>query len=449
MSVKIIGIMTGNSLDAVDAVLTDFSEDGGIRDICAHSLPYPSELRQRLLELRSVLQKQDYDIARLPEAYLRPLVDDYTALVAQTVAELRQKSGIAADEIAALGFHGQTCGHFPPSVAGKNPAYTLQIGNPRLLADAVGIPVIYDFRSDDIMNGGEGAPLAPMHNLHIAARLLRDGRQSVAFCNGGNTGNIAVVSAADAVCGWDIGPFNHLADKLMREYKNLPCDKDGAWGRRGQICETLLRHYFNTAARNDAGANFYLQTPPKSSDPAWYILDYDQAFSFADNLRTAEYLSAYSFVYNLSYLPESMPLPELFLLFGGGWKNPLIKADFSALLRGEGVILPEHQDIFAKIMRRLPPQTEVAPADKYGCSGEYMEARIFADMAWCKITNRPFSRPEITNCQMPTVGGVYVLPSKPGDYLLTRLLARCRNPSLPEAKPRLWSRAAKGWQKSA
>ena len=441
--------MTGNSLDAADAVLSDFADDGTIADICAHSLPYPTELRQRLLQLRKLLQEKDYDIACLPQAYLQPLIDDYTALVAQTVRELLQKAEIAAAEVAALGFHGQTCGHFPPSLAGGRPAYTLQIGNPQLLADATAIPVIYDFRSDDVMNGGEGAPLAPMHNLHIAAKLLQNGRQSVAFCNGGNTGNIAVVSgsaANAAVRGWDIGPFNHLPDKLMREYQNLPCDKDGVCGGRGRVCADLLRHYFNTAACNGSGENFYLLPPPKSSDPAWYRLCYDHNFAFADNLRTAEYLSAYGFVYNLSYLQK---LPDLFLLFGGGWKNPLIKSDFAALLQGKGLILPEHQAVFAEIFRRLPPQTEVAFADQYGYSGEYMEARIFADMAWAKIINRPFSRPEITNCRQPTVGGVYVLPSARADCLLPRLLAQYGNCALPEAKPQCWSRAAKNWQKSA
>ena len=76
-------------------------------------------------------------------------------------------------EIAAIGFHGQTCDHFPPSAAGGSEPYTLQVGDPRLLADLTGIPVIYDFRSDDLMNGGEGAPLAPLHNRRIARMMQK------------------------------------------------------------------------------------------------------------------------------------------------------------------------------------------------------------------------------------------------------------------------------------
>ncbi len=143
-----------------------------------------------------------------------------------------------------------------------------------------------------------------------------------------------------------------------------------------------------------------------------------------------------------------MMLPSLYLLFGGGWKNPLMRGDFESLLQGKGLILPEHKVDFAAVYDRLPKKTTVDFADKFGFSGEYMEARIFADMACCKILNRPFSLPETTGCRTPTVGGIYVLPDGSGDCLLTELLRRCGNPARPEKNPLLWSRAAKGWQKS-
>lgn len=98
---------------------------------------------------------------------------------------------------------------FPPSIAGGEPAYTVQVGNAGLLADLTGIPVICDFRSDDIMAGGEGAPLAPVHNLHIAGDLRNKGVFPVAFCNAGNTGNISVITedkdGKNVVRGWESG----------------------------------------------------------------------------------------------------------------------------------------------------------------------------------------------------------------------------------------------------
>lgn len=453
MIIKTIGIMTGNSLDAADAVLSAFDENGGVRDLASFSLPYPPELREAFLALKENIKSYASMAVAAADPLFAGTVESYTRLAAETVNRLLEKSGADKKEVAAIGFHGQTCDHFPPSVAGAGEPYTLQVGDPRLLAVLTGIPVIYDFRSDDLMNGGEGAPLAPLHNRRIAGMMQNKGFDAVAFCNGGNTGNIAVIGREEgkempAVAGWDVGPFNHLPDLLMREHLGRPYDRDGAAGRDGQIRPELLRRLFNGAAVTADGENFYLRRPPKSSDPHWYRKVYDDACSFADNLRTAEYLSAYGFVYNLRYAPSSFPLPSLYLLFGGGWKNPLVRGDFENLLGRKGPILPEHEAVFADIFARLPQNPTVDFADKFGFSGEYMEARIFADMACCKILNRPFSLPETTGCRTPTVGGVYVLPDDDGDYPLTELLRRCGNPARPEKNPLLWSRAAKGWQKS-
>ena len=220
---KTIGVMTGNSLDGVDAVLTDFSGDK-ITDIASVSLPFPVDLTRDLLAFRALVKGK-----AVSEFENAPLFADVlsrsTALVAEAVNAIKQP------DVVAVGLHGQTCDHFPPSVANGEKPYTLQIFDAQKLADLTGIPVIYDFRSDDMMNGGEGAPLAPAHNAHIAADMRAKGFDSVAFCNAGNTGNIAVI-AGDTVLGWDVGAFNHFADKLTREYKGVPCDTNGRFGKR-------------------------------------------------------------------------------------------------------------------------------------------------------------------------------------------------------------------------
>lgn len=452
MSIKTIGIMTGNSLDAVDVVLSAFEDDGNFCDLAFFSLPYPAKLRENFLLLKEKIKGLPSTKELTDDPFFATTIADYTKLTATAVNRLLEKSGIDKAEIAAVGFHGQTCDHFPPSVAGKGEPYTLQVGDAQLLADLTGIPVIYDFRSDDLMNGGEGAPLAPMHNFHLAAMMQKQGFDSIAFCNGGNTGNIAVVNwkgknEMPRIAGWDTGPFNHLPDLLMREHGGISFDKDGAAGSLGNICPELLRQFFKQAAVTASGENFYLRRPPKSSDPHWYRNVYDDAYSFADNLRTAEYLSAYGFVFNLQYVSSESVLPSLYLLFGGGWKNPLVRGDFENLLRKNGLILPEHEAVFAGIYERLPINPTVDFADKFGFSGAYMEARIFADMAYSKIVNRPFSLPETTGCRTPTVGGIYVLPNGGGNYLLSELLQRYHNSAQPEQSPKLQSRAAKGWQK--
>ena len=231
----------------------------------------------------------------------------------------------------------------------------------------------------------------------------------------------------------------------MREYQNMPKDKDGEYGKKGTISIELLRKLFENAAKNANGENYYLNVPPKSSDPHWYSKVYDDKLSFFDNLRTAEYLASYSFVYNFKYLPDISRLPDVYVLFGGGWKNPIILDDFVKLINAKAPILPEHRTVFDEIYKRMPENTIIDFADKFGFSGEYMEARIFADMAYSKIINAPFSYPDITGCQKPTVGGIFVLPRSGKKYLLQELLQKYANPAVAETAPKLWSRAAKMW----
>ncbi len=423
-----IGVMTGNSLDAVDAVLTHFEGDK-ISDICGHSREIPSNISFGFRRLKEMLAQNDGDIKNIasnPKLHFKDLHDAYVRLVAQTVNELIEKSNFEKNKIDAIGFHGQTCYHLPPSVAatGKQPN-TLQIGSGQMLSDLTHLPVAFDFRSDDLMNGGEAAPLAPVHNQHLARDLKTKGIFPVAFCNGGNTGNIAIVYE-NKVIGWDTGPFNHFVDYLMRSEKHENCDWNGKYGKQGKIDLSLLNELFNHAVQTQSGENFLLKNPPKSSDPAWYKTTpklIDTNIAFADRVRTVEFFSAYIFAYALRHSP--IGTPSHFLIFGGGWNNPIIKNDFQNLLRGKAPILPEHEKIFQKIKKT---DAEIVWSDDYGYNGKYMEARIFADMAKCLLTQTPFTYPETTGCKEPTVGGILVYPG--------------------QKNTQLWSRAAKGWKSS-
>ena len=454
-AVRIIGIMTGNSLDGVDVVLTEF-DNGSITDLGSCSVPYPRSLTEKMLQLRAHIKEIGADMEKMSEDKLSlSTIEEYTRLVAETVNGFIKRKEFRKEDITALGFHGQTCDHFPPSIAGKKPAYTIQVGDAQLLADLTGIPVIYDFRSDDIMAGGEGAPLAPIHNLHIAEDLREKGVFPVAFCNAGNTGNISIITinkeGKKVVKGWDVGPFNHYTDYLVRIHKGLPYDDGGKLASQGRIIPELLREIFNNVAVDEKGRNFYLQIPPKSSDPSWYRLIESldcKHYSFADTLRTVLYLSSYGFVHSLSHLSADLQMPTDFLIFGGGWKNPLALNDFKNLLYGKGLILPEHQETFRSIWSRFSKMPTVEWSDKFGYSGQYMEARIFADMAYSRIIGAPFTFPEGTGCREPIIGGIYTLPSNKKNFLLVELLKLYNTSDLNMDKqsPKFWNRAVKGWQ---
>lgn len=481
-----IGVNTGNSLDAADAVLTRFGVDGSIEDIDSASTPLPTELTEGLRSFRTSIMDSKGDMpasmkhfnsVRLTALHWKDaseLIDEFTSFVSKTVRSLQNKLQPTADfdgVIDLIGFHGQTCAHQPPSIAGnEGQTYTIQIGNGQLLADQTRCTVVYDFRSDDLMNGGEAAPLAPIHHEHLASSLRQKGKFPIAFCNAGNTGNISVITErrdkSVLVTGWDVGPFNDYPDKLMQSEKGLPCDLDAAIGKTGNVNAELLRKLFEHSSITEKGENYLLQPPPKSSDPQWYRVipelagTAEDAPPFSDRVRTAEYFAAYVFFYSLKWIPEELPLPCAFALCGGGWNNPISRMHFEALLRADfssAPVLDEHLDLFKSIATRIkanPTALEIGMADEFGFSGQFMEARLFGDAAINRIMGVPFSRPETTGCKTPTVLGVIRFPDRNIDEASPRLrnwISRFNSLEVGFDSGKLsfdprWSRAAAGWQ---
>ncbi len=482
----VVGLMTGNSIDGVDAVLTRFGSNGEIVDLCSHSIAMPDDIRNNLIKLRSSIAHAHGQMERAIEdfdgthaASFDDVQGAYTELLARAVRELQEKAKDAlksAGPIDLIGSHGQTCAHVPPSVAGtsdKDVVYTVQIGDPQQLADATGITVVADFRSDDIMNGGEGAPLAPIHHLHLAKARQARGELPIAFCNAGNTGNISIVfedtsSKELVVRGWDVGPFNNFTDKLMNRERGERMDKDAVLARRGRINQALLSHLFSRSVRNAQGGNFLLQAPPKSSDPEWYQLLPEllgeapvngEVLSLEDRVRTATFFSSYILVHSLSLLPDDGKLPKHFALCGGGWKNPLCREDFSRLLQGNDssdLILEEHLDLFKALWTKLSAVggVVIALSDEYGFDSTSMEARIFADAAVCRINGTPFTLPDVTGVAGPTVAGIVRFPGAQqsnatpalDSWLSHYQSSHCTVDDLRVFDGR-WSRASAGWSK--
>ncbi len=488
-----VGVMTGNSLDGVDTVLTKISETGEIEDVKSHSVASTRELTEQLKHLRSVINECSGDMSLAHQQLVASkngtgtfdeVHDMYIQFVAGAIKELVEsaksdhalKNKYDLDQIDVVGFHGQTCAHFPPSIAKTSDpeiVYTCQIGDGQKLADMVGISVVFDFRSDDLMNGGEAAPLAPVHHQHLAELLRRRGQFPIAFCNAGNTGNFTAISTVKdsgdlSVLGWDVGPFNNYPDKLVQMEHGTECDVDGLIGAQGRISLELLRRLFDTAAVTQDGRNFLLLQPPKSSDPQWYRLIPEltgeteiegQPLNFADRLRTAEYFSAYIYAYALSMIPQNVHLPVHYALCGGGWKNPIPRNHFVGLLNADfevNPVLPEHHDAFHNLRCRHAEQCDapvVALSENYGFDGTAMEARIFADAAVSRIKGDPFTKPATTGARDNTVCGVIRFPEKNESRATPTLqswLQRYRSRDLtidnPDVFDSRWSRATLGWR---
>ncbi len=417
---RIIGNMTGNSMDAIDLVMTEF--DGDVMcDICTYTKAYSKDMQDKIENLRAkVFDKTRAEIELIPE--FSSIHDDYIRQIAECINEMCDKNNIDKNTIAAIGFHGKTLDHNPPSKARTDNSlpYTLQIGSGQMLADLTGIPVVYDFRSDPLMAGFDGAPLVPPHNAHISA-TEGDG----CYYNGGNTSNFALIAEGKALIGADAGPFNEYTDNYIRNHTNEAFDKDGMFGSKGNLDKQLLQELFNF------GRKYYEASLPKSGDPAYYykgqIFQYikHKGIKIEDAVHTFEHFAAYIAVQALSLVPDNIKMPNEMILFGGGWKNPIVRKSFEQLLKGEGYVLPEHQEQFSKLQKRLSK----APKVRNSNFGDYMEARLFADLARYKLENKAWEIPEIVQSGKSIVCGRIAKPSS------TRIkYFDCVN------------RAAKGWQ---
>lgn len=499
-----IGIMTGNSLDGADLVLTRFSRDGGITDLVAHSISSTPELADALRHVRQVINDEKGQMPKVvqrltkdsPFGTFDDIEDRYTKFIADGVRQLSAKAraagiiGVDGEEIDVVGSHGQTCAHCPSSIVRSEVAanassdeldahtYTVQIGDPQKLANLLQLTVVADFRSDDLMHGGEGAPLAPVHHQHLANQTRANGNFPIAFCNAGNTGNISVITedmnnGELKVVGFDTGPFNHFPDKLMQCEKGQSCDVDGAVGISGNVHLGLLKLLFDKAVCTSTGENFLLKPPPRSSDPQWYIVLPElagtsvvasESVRFEDRLRTAEYFSAYIFFYALSHVDVTLKLPSHYALCGGGWKNPVVRQHFEALLRGDNDFSPvllEHREIFGELLDRLKgpdlsSSVMVQDSSRYGFDGTAMEARIFADAAFCRIIGEHFSTPGTTGVKHPVVLGIIRfadLDSNNSSSTVQEWLTEFHSSHLTMDDGRIfdprWSRASAGWKELA
>jgi anhydro-N-acetylmuramic acid kinase len=220
-----IGLMSGTSMDGVDAALVDFSKQkphvAGIE-----SAPIAIDLRASLIALNSSGVDELHNAALATNALMR--------LYAQAVHSLLAKAGLKPQDIRAIGAHGQTVRHRPQMF--DSTGYTIQLCNPSLLAELTGIDVVADFRSRDVAAGGQGAPLAPF--FHRA--WFAQGSSTVGVLNLGGISNLTVLQNDSCTIGFDCGPANALMDFWIHKHTGQSFDEAGYWAASGQVIPALL-----------------------------------------------------------------------------------------------------------------------------------------------------------------------------------------------------------------
>ncbi|MEO7072380.1 MAG: anhydro-N-acetylmuramic acid kinase, partial [Rhodanobacter sp.] len=245
-----VGLISGTSADGIDAVLVDFAQDWP-RLHAAHVEPWPDALRQRLLSVAQAGTALDLD------AFGR-LDVEVGECFANAARHLLEASGTSPQTVRAIGSHGQTLRHRP---AGAHP-FSLQIGDPTVIAERCGIDVVADFRRADVAAGGQGAPLVPV--LH--AKLFADPPRTTVVLNLGGIANISVLRGDGAVSGFDTGPASCLLDAWCMQQRGEAFDRDGAFAASGQVDDALLAALL---------ADPYFAAPaPKSTGREYFHLDW-------------------------------------------------------------------------------------------------------------------------------------------------------------------------------
>lgn len=248
-----IGLMSGTSLDGVDGVLCRLGQDGRWGGVLAHvHRPFSDALRASLMALQASGPDELHRAALAGNAIAERYAEVVHALLART--------GTPAAAVRAIGAHGQTVRHQPGLHDGTG--YTLQLGNPALLAERTGIDVIADFRSRDVAAGGQGAPLVPSFHQHLFGRP----EATRAVVNIGGISNLTILRPGAPARGFDCGPGNALMDHWVHQHLGAAYDDHGAWAARGRVLPALLADLL--------AQPYFLQPPPKSTGrdlfhPAW------------------------------------------------------------------------------------------------------------------------------------------------------------------------------------
>ncbi len=355
-----IGLMSGTSMDGIDAVLLDLA---GPPRLLQHShQPFSPQLRATLLALNESGADELHRAAMAANA----LALGYSTAVRTLLSRARTNH----DQIAAIGCHGQTVRHHPES------GYTIQLVNAALLAELSGICVVCDFRNRDIAAGGEGAPLVPA--FHHA--MFAHPQKSRAIVNIGGIANITSLPAQGEVIGFDCGPGNVLMDGWIMAHQNVSYDPGGAWAAQGAVLPELLERLLTH--------EFFERRPPKSTGRDLFNLKNLEA-ALAGGERPVDVqatlceLTAASITRALS---AHCPAANEIYLCGGGARNDALLKRIVALLPGKRTAL----------------------CDELGIAAEMVEAAAFAWLAQRALAGKPGNLPSVTGARGPRVlGAIY------------------------------------------
>ncbi len=371
-----IGLMSGTSMDGVDVSLIRSDGFNQFSSVLDEYFEYNESLHQQLIKLRNLISCID-DLKKYTSR-LNEIEREITVFNSKIVSEISSKY---QDEIDFIGFHGQTIFHSPENKISK------QLGDGQLMSQLVKKKVIYDFRQEDMVNSGQGAPLTPIfHNLlskHIDEKYQIE--FPICFLNIGGISNITKIIKKDEnleqnLEAFDSGPGNCMIDDWMRKNSKNHFDKNGSIAKSGKIDQLIL---------NQAIDNFKIDSFEQSLDVKDFDISFARGLTLEDGCATITNFTAYLIAKGVVYANGNNNKPIKYLICGGGRKNSfLIQNIKDYLLHKKNIKLNS--------------------IDDYNLNGDYIESQAFGYLAIRSFLKLPISYPKTTGCVIPTVGGKLV-----------------------------------------
>src|SRR5574344_181832 len=366
-----IGLMSGTSIDGIDAALVKIYDDLSFEFLGGYSLAYPSEVRTKILDIANN-NADTKDICFM----------DFVIgqLFAKCVNEFISNSKLKKDDIDIIATHGQTVFHQPEimEIGGVKTGSTLQLGNISVISELTGITTIGDFRSKDIAQGGQGAPLVPFADELIFKKDIPRAIQNI-----GGIGNVTVLSKDCDTFAFDTGVGNMLIDYFCQKLFDIPFDKNGEIAQKGVIDENWLNYLLNEP--------YYKKIPPKSTGRELFNNVYAEKIlekapqKNEDIIATVTALTAKTIAdaYNNFVFPKTS-IKEVVLGGGGAYNQQIIR-----LLRqylSKGIVIKTHKD--------------------FGINDKFKEAIAFALLGYCTIKHKYNNLPKCTGAKKPVVMGL-------------------------------------------
>lgn len=348
-----IGLMSGTSLDGIDAALIRTDGAGFVEPLAFLTVPYESATRDALRGCLGLSADTDGRVAAAAA--------QMTDMHAEAVRGLLHLAQMKHDQVDLIGFHGQTIFHDPAN------RFTWQIGDGARLAEKTGITVVNDFRTNDVRAGGQGAPLIPVYHAALAQAL----EKPVAILNIGGVANVTWIGADGTMLAFDTGPGNALMNDWVRGHTGAEYDVDGGHAAAGSVDKAALSRLTQNP--------FFALIPPKSLDRDAWSIKFLTGMTLEDGAATLAAFTVRAVELAVAHMPEK---PKTWYVTGGGRLNPVV---MDGLRKALGV--------------------RVDSVDLLGWDGDALEAQGFAYLAVRSVLGLPLSFPGTTGVKQPVSGG--------------------------------------------